>query len=76
MSEETLSELANRLLGALRQTPDKLVRRSELAQRVGKRQLNARDVAALDFLVEMGRVEKVRVDDPRPVGYRFEYRAV
>ena len=76
MTEETLSQLANRLLEALKQTPDKFVGRSELAQRIGKRQLNARDIAALDFLVEMGRVEKLRVDDPRPIGYRFEYRAM
>ena len=75
MSEETLSELADKLLSALKQTPDEFVKRSDLAHRVGKRQLNARDVAALDFLVEMKRVEKRRVEDPRPVGYRFEYRA-
>ncbi len=76
MSEKTLSGLANKIFEALKQTPHEFVGRSEIAQRMGKRQLNARDVAALDFLVEMGRAEKVRVKDPRPIGYRFEYRSV
>ena len=75
MTEETLAELGEKLLNALKQSPDEFIGRAELARRVGKRQLNARDVAALDFLVEIRRAEKLRVDDPRPVGYRMEYRA-
>lgn len=75
MGEDTLAQLGEKLLNALRESPDEFVGRAEIARRIGKRQLNARDVAALDFLVELGRVEKMRVDDPRPVGYRMEYRA-
>lgn len=75
MGEETLAKLGERLLSALKESLGEFVGRAEIARRIGKRQLNARDVAALDYLVEIGRAEKLRVDDPRPVGYRMEYRA-
>lgn len=77
MREElSLSELALKLLDALKETPGELTGRNDLAKRIGKNKLNAREVAALDLLVETGRAERVRVEDPRPVGYRFEYRSI
>ncbi len=70
----SLSELADRLSQALQTTPDSFVSRAEVAKRIGKKQLSAREVAALDFLVEVGRAEVQKVPDPRPIGYRFEYK--
>lgn len=75
VEEVSLTELADQLLAALNCTPGQLVGRSELAKRLNKSRLNVREIAALDMLAETGRAERVRVEDPRPIGYRYEYRS-
>lgn len=74
--KSTFGERADKLQAVIEQTPGVTVKRSEIARRLGKKQLNPSDVAALDYLAEAGRIEQVKVEDSTPIGYRFEYKAL
>lgn len=75
VASETLAQLADRLLGILQEKPGQFVGRGKLAKRIGKTRLNARDVSALEYLAETGRIEMKKFNDPRPLGFRYEYRS-
>lgn len=69
-----LSSEAEKLLEAIRGSKAEWLTRAMIAQHLGKRRLNPMEIALLEMLNGLGMIEIAIRDDPRPVGYRYEYR--
>ena len=74
MSEDRLPERVENVLNALRSSETEWVSRRVLAEKLGRRQLNQLDVAALTLLEAQGQIEVERRPDPRPVAVVYYYR--
>ena len=70
----TLSERADKIYKAMQKRPDKWWSRAAIAKAIGETRLQGYEVAALDYLIEMGRVEGQRRPIDAPIRERWEYR--
>jgi hypothetical protein len=75
MTQETaLSVQAAKLFAALKDCGPGWHSRAEIAERIAKRRLNGFEAAALDLLVQSGRIEAERRPIAAPIRERWEYR--
>jgi hypothetical protein len=72
--KERLMERMNQVINVLRSRNGDWLSRSQLAQGLGRRQLNQLDITAITLLEERGQIEVERKPDPRPAGVVFRYR--
>ena len=69
-----LSERAEVLFADIRAIGEGWHSRAAISKRIGRKRLNIYDVALLDFLVEMGKLEVMQQEAPGPIGYQWLYR--
>lgn len=70
-----LPSQAGRVLDVLNAHRGVWMTRSQIAAAIGKDRLNPGETASLDMLAAQGQIEARRVNDPTPIGYRWEYKA-
>jgi hypothetical protein len=73
--ETPLSAQAERVLTALQAVGDQWLSRSQIAKQLNKSRLNPYELAALDLLVEQGKVEVQKQEKTGYIDFQWVYRA-
>jgi len=76
MTEQHLTEHAEKLLAVLRGAGGEWVNRSYIAGKLGRNKLYVWDTALLDRMVDMGLIEAEKRPREGPINFEYVYRAV